>query len=108
VFHTGRARPSLLIGDVGLRLCDFLDVYRNYENKLQTAVLIAANSVLLAGCYTSGRVARQWENKVVRNERTQPNLGDARLDPKLTVLASEGWELVSRNADSWVFKRPKR
>ncbi len=76
--------------------------------KLKRLLLIAASSVLLAGCCTSHYAVRQWEYKVVRNEGAGPILGDPRLDSKLAELGSEGWELASWNTSSWVFKRPKK
>ena len=78
------------------------------KTNLKRLLLVAASSVLLAGCCTSHYAVRQWEYKVVRNERNEANLGDPSLDPKLTQLGSEGWELVSWNKDSWVFKRPAK
>ena len=78
------------------------------KRHLKAVFIIAASSLLLAGCCTTRYGATQWEYKVVRNEGGAPNLGDARLDPKLTGLGSEGWELVSWSRDSWVFKRPKK
>ena len=77
------------------------------RRKLNSVFIVTASSLLLTGCCAT-RYATQWEYKVVRNERGAANLGAAELDPKLAELGSEGWELVSWNAASWVFKRPKR
>jgi hypothetical protein len=74
----------------------------------KTVLIITASSLLLAGCCTTRYAATQWEYKVVRYEGGAPNLGDAKLGAKLTGLGSEGWELVSWNEASWVFKRPKK
>jgi hypothetical protein len=76
--------------------------------KKSIALIFSASTLFLAGCCSMhhGHATTKWEYKVVRNERDSANLGDPRLDPKLTELGSQGWELVSWNSDSWVFKRP--
>jgi hypothetical protein len=72
------------------------------------AVIIAASSLLLAGCCTTPHATR-WEYKVaelVYGAGTSPQEWHDRQQTLLTDLGKDGWELVQRNETVFYFKRP--
>ena len=79
--------------------------------KKSIAVVIAASTLLLAGCSTTHHAAKQWEYKVARTpigpEGTRP-VGIERREQFLNELAKDGWILVSADSDLFYLKRPSR
>jgi hypothetical protein len=79
--------------------------------KKSIAIVIAAGTLLVAGCCSTHHAAKQWEYKValtpVGPEGTQP-VGIEGREKFLNDLAKDGWILVAAESDLFYLKRPKR
>jgi hypothetical protein len=74
------------------------------------ALIFVASALVLAGCSTNHQLVN-WEYKIVRDQRAVPGpyisgITEPKVDPKLTELGNQGWELVSFSDSLWIFKRP--
>lgn len=87
--------------------CEPLGV-KNHDMKKHITLIIAASTLLLAGCSSTHHASKQWEYKVALTpapKGTRP-VGIEGREQFLNELAKEGWILVSADSDLFYLKRP--
>lgn len=78
--------------------------------KKSIALIFAASILFMAGCCTTHQehAATKWEYKIMHYSPFTPSNANLTVEQTLAELGGKGWELVSWNNATYIFKRPIR